>query len=122
MKCFNHDVEAIGLCKHCQRALCKDCCVDLGHGLACKGAHEEDVEIIESLIQNNKKAYESHPKATLFGPIFNLFMGAAFLFFGYQNGFDNFLTILGAGFVIYGVAIILYNKRFFASVKTDYKA
>ncbi len=37
MNCFNHpDTPAIGICKFCQKGLCKECAYDLSHGLACK--------------------------------------------------------------------------------------
>jgi hypothetical protein len=37
MNCFNHaDVAAVGLCKFCQKALCKECVHDLSYGLACR--------------------------------------------------------------------------------------
>jgi hypothetical protein len=46
MNCFNHpDVPAVGICKACQKGLCMECVVDLGHGIACKN-HREKVEIL----------------------------------------------------------------------------
>ena len=48
MNCFNHpNVPAVGICKACQKGLCKECAVDLGHGIACKGHHEE-VDMLNS--------------------------------------------------------------------------
>ena len=44
MNCFNHPgVPAVGICKACQKGLCMECAVDLGHGIACKN-HREEVE------------------------------------------------------------------------------
>ncbi|MGB7815740.1 MAG: hypothetical protein WBL28_05250 [Methylotenera sp.] len=121
MRCFNHQIDAIGICKHCQRALCHDCCTDLGDGLACKEVHEEEVKHLNSLIQNSKRAYTSAPKASLFGPVFNIFMGLVFVYFGFKKGLDSFLFILGAGFVIYGVAALIYNTKYFKKVTTNYE-
>lgn len=121
MRCFNHQTDAIGICKHCQRALCAECCTDLGDGLACKGVHEEEVKHLNSLIQNSKRAYASLPKASSFGPIFNIFIGLIFVYFGYQRGLDNFLFILGAGFVIFGLAALIYNAKYFKKVTTNYE-
>ncbi|WP_444931951.1 hypothetical protein ACJJIF_09365 [Microbulbifer sp. SSSA002] len=121
MKCFNHEADAIGICKHCQRAICKDCCTDLGFGLACKDTHESDVSMLNSLIENNKRAYESQPKATMFGPLFFIFMGLVFSYFGYQKGLDNLSFIIGVGFIVYGIAIFVYNKLFFKKVTTEYE-
>jgi len=120
MQCFNHQTDAIGICKHCQRALCIECCSDLGDGLACKG-HEDEVHHLNSLIQNSKRAYASSPKASLFGPAFNVFMGLVFVYFGFEKGLDSFLFILGAGFVIFGVATLIYNTKYFKKVTTNYE-
>ena len=122
MHCFNHPKEAIGICKHCQRALCIECCTDLKDGLACKGQHEEEVKHLNSLIQNTKKAYSSSPKASLFGPVFNMFMGAAFLGFGIKKNYEPFLITLGAGFLIFGLAIAIYNTKYFKKITTNYDA
>ncbi|MBG0847962.1 hypothetical protein H3222_22455 [Pseudomonas chengduensis] len=122
MQCFNHPTEAIGICKHCQRALCPDCCTDLNDGLACKGAHEAEVTHLNTLIQNTKKSYSSSPRASLFGPIFNIFIGISFLGFGIKNGSEPFLMTLGAGFIIFGLAIIAYNTKYFKKITTNYDA
>lgn len=121
MKCYNHDVEAVGVCKHCQRGVCKECSTDMGHGLACKGMHEEDVEAINSLIDNNKKAFSSGPKATLFGPAFNVFMGILFMYYGYGKGVMSLPFLLGAGFLVLGVATYIYNTAYFKKVRTEYE-
>lgn len=53
MKCFNHnEIDASGQCKHCYKGLCKKCVTDLGHGLACKGVHEAEVEKIKNGYRN----------------------------------------------------------------------
>ncbi|MBB1519555.1 hypothetical protein [Aquipseudomonas guryensis] len=122
MQCFNHPKEAIGICKHCQRALCVDCCTDLKDGLACKGVHEAEVTHLNSLLQNTKKAYSSSPTASLFGPIFNIFTGLAFIIFGIQSSSSNFLIVLGAGFFTFGLAIIIYNTKYFKKITTNYDA
>lgn len=122
MKCHNHEMDAIGICKHCQRGLCKECSIDLGHGLACKGVHEADVEALNSLIDNNKRAYESGPKATLFGPIFNLFMGFLFMFYGFDRGMNSLPFLLGVGFIVFGVVTFAYNSAYFKRVRTKYDA
>ncbi len=56
MKCYNHPEEnAVGLCKHCSKGLCKECLTDLSHGLACKNKHEAEVETLNELISRNQK-------------------------------------------------------------------
>ena len=46
MNCFNHpDIPAVGICKYCQRGLCKTCAFDSGDGIACKN-HRDEVEVL----------------------------------------------------------------------------
>src|SRR5262245_44541193 len=50
MRCFYHqDREAVGLCKSCARALCAECAVDQGTGLACRGRCEERARDLNEL-------------------------------------------------------------------------
>lgn len=121
MHCFNHSTDAVGICKHCQRALCVDCCTDLGDGLACKGVHEAEVSHLNALIQNSKKSYSSSPRAALFAPLFNLFFGLAFLIFGVVQS-ETFPIVLGIGFLVFALASFAYNARFFRKLTTDYDA
>ena len=54
MRCFNHsDVEAVGLCKHCSRGLCRECAVERAGGLSCRGPHEEIVDAVSNLVSRN---------------------------------------------------------------------
>ncbi len=42
MKCYNHpDVEAIGTCTSCGKAICSDCSMDVGGKLVCKPCTEK---------------------------------------------------------------------------------
>ncbi len=44
MNCYRHPASpAVGLCKSCYKALCSECAVDIGKGLACKNSCEENV-------------------------------------------------------------------------------
>jgi ATP-dependent protease ClpP protease subunit len=55
MNCFNHqNKESVGICKSCNKALCSDCAVDTGTGLACRGKCEKDLKAIAELIEFNK--------------------------------------------------------------------
>lgn len=114
MICFNHsENEAVGICKSCQRGLCAECATDLGHGLACKGRHEEAVNTLEKIINQSAKIYSITPKTRNATPIFYIFMGVVFAGFGLLNGrgLTDFTVILGAGFIVFGIYIAIYNKK-----------
>jgi len=57
MKCFNHDgVDAVAICKNCNKALCHACAADVGNGVACTGACEQEVAALNELIRRNRTA------------------------------------------------------------------
>ena len=56
MNCFNHsDHAAVGICKSCGKALCRDRMTEMPHGLACKGACEPRVQLMNRIIDNNAR-------------------------------------------------------------------
>ena len=115
MRCFNHpEREAIGSCKACCKGLCSDCVADRGHGLACRGKHEEQVDSLNLMIARNALVQSTSRKAKYVAPAFTAFMGAIFLSFGYlHEGLHGFLVPLGVGFLGYSVVIFLVNRRAF---------
>src|ERR1043165_4798464 len=84
MSCFyHHDRESIGGCKSCGKALCPECAVDLGKGLACRGHCEGDVQGLIALIYRNiklspqtAKIIESSRKIRSGAASFNVVTGA----------------------------------------------
>jgi hypothetical protein len=57
MKCFNHEgVDAVAICKNCNKALCHACAVDVGNGVACAGACEDEVKALNDLIRRNRSS------------------------------------------------------------------
>lgn len=120
MNCYNHiETVAIGTCKACSKGLCMECATDLGHGLACKGVHEESVKKINNIIEKNAKIYSAAPKNTLIAPTLYLFMGLVFTYFGYtsRQGFQSLPFIMGAGFIVFSVVVFIVNKKLFGNVK-----
>lgn len=60
MKCFNHpDIDAIGICKNCNKGLCKEYLTEIENGIACTSTCIEEVTQINSLINRNKRAYNT---------------------------------------------------------------
>lgn len=106
MHCFNHpDTSAVGVCKHCGKAICRECITDLGFGLACKNLHEKDVEDVHLLVVRNvalqkkgDKGFTKYACVFLFGA-----PGLLFLLQGIFEGNDKFLIALGVVFIILAV-------------------
>lgn len=56
MKCFySPEQDAVGLCKHCARALCLDCHAEIQGLLACKGHCEAEVQLIHDTEQSRRQ-------------------------------------------------------------------
>lgn len=58
MECFEHEgIQAVGLCKSCYRAVCKDCAIIIPHGVACSQECEKDVQETNEILERSKKIY-----------------------------------------------------------------
>ena len=116
MRCFNHpDRDAIGLCKSCCKGLCHECTSDLGHGLACKGKHEANVEAAHAIIQRSARVQGAVSRNRFAAPALYAFMGLVFSGYalGRGEGVTSFLFVMGAGFLVYSIVVLLANSRAF---------
>ncbi|MDX9865868.1 MAG: hypothetical protein RBT34_13775 [Anaerolineaceae bacterium] len=134
---FTHKVSTLGqfparalpyfcliasICKSCSKAVCHECAVDVGKGIACKGSCEEDVQMINSIVDRNTKAYSTLKSRSLFGPIFLIITGMVFVGYGLTSAYASGLSvILGICFVLYGVVAIIANKRYIGKLNTENK-
>jgi hypothetical protein len=94
MNCFNHrDVQAIGLCKSCAKALCADCLTELPNGLACKGTCESRVNMINRILDSNSQVMSAARHQIKSTGIISLIIGAGFLIFAVwsYHEMDSFL-------------------------------
>lgn len=57
MKCFYHEtVDAVATCKNCCKALCRQCAVDVGNGMACRDSCEEQVRVLNATLKKGQSA------------------------------------------------------------------
>ena len=57
MKCFYHEtVDAVATCKNCCRALCRQCAVDVGNGIACRNTCEQQVQALNAMLRKGQNA------------------------------------------------------------------
>ena len=64
MRCFYHNsVEAVGICKNCYRAVCRDCATECTNGIACKNRCEGEVEAVNDIINRGKTSYQKTSSA-----------------------------------------------------------
>lgn len=58
MNCYRHpNVQAVGICKNCQKGLCVECAADVGNGLACRNQCEAAVLEINDIFQRTRNQY-----------------------------------------------------------------
>ena len=63
MECYYHPGRpAVGLCKACEKGLCRDCFIEIENGGACKNKCEEKVSEIYKMMEFNKR----YPRAICF--------------------------------------------------------
>jgi len=120
MRCYYHqDRESVGACKSCGKGLCPDCAVDLAKGLACRDRCEADVRAVISLIDRNialapatARLMESARRTRGSTAAFQIITGAVFIGWGLQDPERfNFITILGACFLGYGLYLAFQVRR-----------
>lgn len=120
MKCFNHpDIDAVGLCKQCNKGLCVDCITDLGDGIACKNLHEDEVNEIIALVKRNAMVSQASPNNIWIMPAFYLFLGFIFVGLGLfrESNLFSFPMILGSGFIFFGIFIYIRYKSIYKTKK-----
>ncbi len=102
MKCFNHpDVDAVGICKNCNKGLCKDCLTEVENGIACTATCVDEVKQINSLVNRSKQSYNTVSGAHMRSAYILGGMGIVFIIFGLQTkGLTGFLSIIGLLFLV----------------------
>lgn len=113
MKCFyHHNRDAIGLCKSCARGLCPSCAADLSTALACIGRCEADVRVLLDINKNALQYSRNFKRSRFVFPVFLIMAGVLFAALGWLFGEMNlFIIVLGCLFLVFGVAVLVLNRR-----------
>jgi hypothetical protein len=83
MKCFYHlQIDAVAICKNCNKGLCSDCAVELINGIACKNRCESEVKAIVEYLERGKTAYKKVGQAYTRNSVIYGLMGMMFVVFG----------------------------------------
>jgi len=102
MRCYNHpENNAIGICKNCNKGLCKDCLTELENGIACTATCIDEVKQINYLINLNKNSYNVTSGSYLRNAYMYGALGIAFIVFGsVMDSVSVFLFIMGTIFIV----------------------
>ena len=117
MRCFNHsDVRAVGLCKHCNKALCHECANDLGFSLACRGRHEQEVTTFNGIVERAARAQAATRSSKYLVPLLALVGGSFLIGYNLYTGHRGAgLSLWLGGFLIaYGLYLVILVRRIWA--------
>mgnify|MGYP001335253959 FL=1 len=112
MECFYHSSQsAVGVCKSCQRGICRACAGEVGNGIACKDRCEEEAEKLNRLVQQSHSLGARSIKLTnsvsiLSVELLNVVLGIIFGGLGIYQG-SRFMQLLGGVFLLFGAAGLL---------------
>lgn len=106
MKCFNHsEIDAVGVCKSCGRALCHDCIAEVGLSCSCKGRCEAAVASLNDYSERNRTVYQKHSAVYRWSGIIALMLGILFAGCGSVSFFCDDL-VLGLVLLVFGLVVI----------------
>jgi hypothetical protein len=118
MKCFYHpDADAVGLCKHCSRGVCRDCAAEREGGIACKDKHEDRVDQVSTLVDRNIRLISRGTPISLLAVVVYLCAAlfCGYLFFRETEQTLRFLfMVMGAVMLVSAVAntrVLLTRRR-----------
>jgi sulfite exporter TauE/SafE len=105
MVCYYHfNQPAIGICKYCQRGLCRDCAVLVDDSLACKDRHEDKVYALNLLSERGILNAQRIGASYVRNAIFYLLVGVLFSGFGLLQ--YRFLGLEAVFFILIGVFLL----------------
>lgn len=120
MNCFHHpDRPAVGICKSCGRGLCPACAAAMPDGLACRGACEGRVRLLNRIVDSNERVLSAANAQVKSSGLFILLMGVVFCLFGFLplalHGSTStlFIGILGVCFALYGALRLLRRSQYY---------
>ena len=116
MECFKHaSIAAVGTCKSCGRAICRDCARDSGYAVTCSPECEKDAQEMHAMNTKDKRIYglgdakKTFPTAVLMWGLFAAMFGGFGIFTTIAKGRpDWFLLIFGAAFLL--MAVVSYRR------------
>lgn len=113
MRCFIHsEQEAFGMCKNCFKAVCAECAIDCGNGLACSKECEEEVKDYNDMMEKSKQIYGLKGKRIALVTMMLGTMGTIFSLLGLYGMEDEagiFFFAMGLIFLV--LAFISWNRQ-----------
>ena len=118
MRCFRHpELDAVGICRHCQRGLCTDCAAQVNAVLACRDLHEQEVAKLTRMVATEIVQAERVQSGYVRNGIFYGLVGVIFAGLGisqlrFLGPQAIFFIIVGTLLLYASVANFLEARRF----------
>jgi cytochrome c biogenesis protein CcdA len=126
MRCFvHHDQEAVGTCRVCNKGLCPDCVVDLGHAISCRGACEREAEKIHAQSIHSRAILSAQQRNRFLGPVLFIFLGLVISglglsvsSLGLSHHDPSFIIAItgGVGCIIFGLVLLALQRRIYKTI------
>jgi len=124
MFCFNHQKEAVAICKHCGKCLCHECVTMVDGGAACSEVCEQKVQEYMAYIELSKQGILKVSSTFKRTAAFLFILGTLFIFMGVGpflytgDVYSLFLSLMGLPFILAGY----HNLKSAKQIKTNEKA
>ena len=120
MKCFYHQtIDAVALCKGCNRGLCPGCIAEVGLSSSCRNRCEADVATLNDLVERARTAYQKTSSAYFSNAVFGLLFGGVLLLLGgvgvardTKGTWAFVLLVMGLLMAGWGASMLVAAKRF----------
>lgn len=120
MECYTHQQNnAVGICKSCHKAVCRNCAIELQNGLACSEECEAYVDELNQMVERSFKIYgigkyKSKIPSTgvIMWLLFSLFAWLAFLIpYFYKDKLSYSSLSMAVIFTIITALVVYSSKR-----------
>ena len=122
MKCFTHqEIEAVAVCKACGKAVCNECAIESENGISCQQSCSNVLLYKNELYAKQVDHLKNIKRMNLLGSFFSIGVSILFIYFSSQ-GFGlvyDFVFLLGAGFMVYGIVALLVNMIIFFKARKN---
>lgn len=112
MKCYQHpETDAVGICRHCAKGVCKQCGVLVENCLACRYSCEQQVARTLRTVERGTRTMEQHPRnLKAMAAILGL-AGGAMVGYGFTERGGSLLIVLGAMFLAFAAIYAITLRR-----------
>jgi len=109
MKCYQHnEIDAVGICKHCQKGVCKECVLLTDDCVACI-ACQDKVKFQISLFERNRRIIGTQPKTMNTLIWLTTIIGIAIIGGGFL--FGQGVEMLPVGGIFLGMGVVYWFLR-----------